>query len=59
MANFFDEERIKCNCGTELFEEVNTYMLIKDGNKTYKSNYKTFHKCISCGQLLELQTNYL
>ena len=55
MANFFDEERIKCKCGTELFEEVETYMIIKDGDKTYKSPYKKFHKCISCGKLSDIK----
>lgn len=55
MANFFDEERIKCECGTELFEEVETYMIIRDGNKTYKSPYKKFHRCISCGALSDIK----
>lgn len=55
MANFFDEERIKCECGTELYEEVDTYMLIKDGKKIYKSPYKKFHKCIGCGQLSDIK----
>lgn len=57
MANFFDEERVKCTCGTELFEETEAYMLVKDGNKEYKSVYKKYHRCLGCQKLTEVKEN--
>ena len=33
MANFFDTERYKCDCGCELFEIIPLYMFNKDNNK--------------------------
>ena len=57
MANFFDEERIKCDCGSELFEETEAYMLVKDGNIIYKNIYKKYHRCLGCKQLIEVNNN--
>lgn len=55
MANFFDEERIPCACGTELFEEVETYMIVRDDKRqNRKVPYKKYHKCVSCGNLIDI-----
>lgn len=52
MANFFDEDRVRCSCGSELFEEVKSYMLLKEKkNVVTKVPYKEYHRCLACGKL--------
>lgn len=53
MANFFDTERYKCDCGCELFEIIPLYMFNKDNNKR-SATPELYHKaikCISCGKI--------
>lgn len=52
MANFFDEERHYCDCGSVLFIEEQTFILIKDeDNKCSKTPCNKIIKCASCGKV--------
>lgn len=53
MANFFNENRIKCECRNELFEETKVYMLDKIYDSVIKIPYKSYYKCTLCGKLIE------
>lgn len=56
MANYFDEERINCDkCGGQLFEMIQSTMLLKEGNKIVQAPYKEYARCITCGELIDLE----
>lgn len=56
MANFFDDERFECDkCHSQIFEEVNSFMLLKDITYYEKQPHKTMYRCLQCGKLHELK----
>lgn len=56
MANFFDEKRFECDeCKGQIFEEVDSFMLIKDITYHEKHPHKTLYRCLKCGKLHEVK----
>ena len=56
MANFFDEERFECTkCKKQIFEEVNSFLLLKNNTDLEKQPYKTFYRCLECGTLHDVK----
>lgn len=52
MANFFNEERHTCECGSLLFTEEQTYILVKEDNGKYsKTPYAKLTRCVTCGKI--------
>lgn len=53
MANFFNEKRHECECGSNLFVEEQTYLLIKTALNEYVKNPNS--KIIRCFECRKIQ----